>query len=90
MTLTGTTTAPRYIIGGTSSGRSSPFTTTTGFPIVTLTSEPGFATSAVRLAASQLTVAPISSNIERNGTRMTPLRTSAARTRFERSVSGFA
>ncbi len=89
MTRTGTTTEPLYIIGGTSSGRDSPLMITSGRPTVTFTSEPGFETSAVRVAGLYETVAPICSNIERSGISTVVPRTRAASTRFERSVSGF-
>ncbi len=55
-------------MGGTSSGRDSPLTMTSGLPTVTLTSAPGFETVAIWLDGSNETAAPICSNIERNGT----------------------
>src|ERR1700677_5069782 len=52
MTRTGTTTAPRYISGGTSSGRVSPLISISGLPTVTFMSEPGLETSTVLVAES--------------------------------------
>src|SRR5579884_925075 len=89
MTRTGTKISPRYIIGGTSSGRVSPLIVTSGRPSVTFTSLPGFVTSTVFVAGSYETVAPICSNIERSGTKIVPPRTSAAKTRPCLRTSGF-
>ena len=52
-----------------------------GFADGTLTSAPALITVAVLLPASYDTVAPICSNIERNGIKSVPLFTSAANTR---------
>src|SRR5579871_6746006 len=61
---------------------------TSGLPTVTRTSAPDFETTAVLLAGSYDTVAPICSNIERSGIRIVPPRTSAAKTRPCLSTSG--
>ena len=68
ITRIGTSTTPWYTIGGTSRGRDSPLTMTTGLPTVTTTSAPGLEMVAVRPAGSNETEAPICSNIERSGT----------------------
>ena len=82
---------PPSISGGTSSGRSTPLTVTVGLPTVTRTSAPGLAASTVLVFGSYETVAPVCSNIERNGIRSVPLRTIAASTRSRlTSLSGLA
>src|ERR1700738_4886104 len=62
MTRTGTTSVPRYISGGTSSGRISPLIFTRALPSVTWTCEPPFVAVTVLVAWSNGTRGAICSN----------------------------
>src|SRR5581483_5216682 len=68
ITRTGTSKTPRYMIGGTSSGRVSPLMTTTGLSSVTETVAPLLLAVTVLPSGEAVTVAPICSNMLRSGT----------------------